>query len=345
MQPQGPRGAVLAALLAVTVGCMPAKAFAQGFFQSLFGGGAPQQSAPPPRPLPQPAPPAAGFGYRAPLYDPYQQRQRHEDDGETRESGGTFRTMCVRLCDGYYWPISQSVRRSSFHRDARACKASCGQEARLFFHASTSGDASEMVDQQGRAYTSLPTAFLHRKRIVDGCRCRPEPWSEAELSRHRLYAFNEARERLRQEHAQPEMAAGGGPAPEVVSGKSVTVTVLGERPAGEQRPAPSAAADDRVDRATPAAEPAPQSVASAETAAPAEAAGPRASASVGVAPEPFARRQEARERRTRARRGTVMARAQHSASPAAIRKAHAPIRHASASALGGPKPASRWPGD
>ena len=45
-----------------------------------------------------------------------------------------------------------------------------------------------MVDLTGMAYSALPNAFRYRKALVPECRCRPQPWSEAELQRHREYA-------------------------------------------------------------------------------------------------------------------------------------------------------------
>jgi hypothetical protein len=92
------------------------------------------------------------------------------------------------MCDGYYWPISFSTSRRGFHRDANVCKASCGSEAQLFFHHKTSGEPASMTDLAGRSYSRLPNAFRYRKALVPGCRCKPEPWSEAEVERHRRYA-------------------------------------------------------------------------------------------------------------------------------------------------------------
>jgi hypothetical protein len=102
--------------------------------------------------------------------------------------GGIYRTLCVRLCDGYYFPISHATGSSGLRADAEACSASCGSEARLFYHANPGGSAESMIDLAGRAYTSLSTAFKYRKTLVPDCRCRPQPWSETELARHRAYA-------------------------------------------------------------------------------------------------------------------------------------------------------------
>jgi len=96
------------------------------------------------------------------------------------------------MCDGYYFPISGSVTQRDFYRDANICRRSCGSDAVLFYHAASSGDASAMVDLTGRAYARLPNAFRYRKQLVDGCKCRPEPWAPSEIARHDRYAVDEA---------------------------------------------------------------------------------------------------------------------------------------------------------
>lgn len=98
----------------------------------------------------------------------------------------TYRTLCVRHCDGYYWPVSNAVSRSRFYRDADACRESCSAEASLYYHP-VDGGTDDMVDLMGRSYASLPAAFQYRKSLVHGCTCRPQPWSESEFERHRAY--------------------------------------------------------------------------------------------------------------------------------------------------------------
>jgi hypothetical protein len=56
--------------------------------------------------------------------------------------GSTYRTLCVRLCDGYYFPISHATGQDGFMRDAERCAASCGSDARLFFHRNPGGDVA-----------------------------------------------------------------------------------------------------------------------------------------------------------------------------------------------------------
>lgn len=171
--------------LALCASATPASA--QGFFETLFGfGSRPPRSAPVDRP-----PNAATFGYRTPLYYPDRQG-RQGREGEQREAQpGKYRTLCVRMCDGYYFPISENASRSAFYKDANVCRARCGGEARLFHYTVKSEEPADMVDTSGRAYSQLPTAFLYRKTYVSGCKCKPDPWSQSELRRHDTYARDE----------------------------------------------------------------------------------------------------------------------------------------------------------
>jgi hypothetical protein len=166
------RIALLMGLLA-----LPAVAHAQAAGPPGFG------SAPPPRPYRYPALPYGYAPYNGP-YSPY----RFEEEVRPLSRPSTYRTLCVRLCDGYYFPISSAATQDTLAHDADVCSASCGAEARLFFHPSGGGDAGNAVDLTGMAYSALPNAFKYRKTLVEGCRCRPQPWSEAEVERHRAYA-------------------------------------------------------------------------------------------------------------------------------------------------------------
>jgi Protein of unknown function (DUF2865) len=160
---------LLAFLVLAATGLPVQPARAQGFFQQFFG--SQQLPLPPPRPYP-------GVGRLSP-YQSY--------GNGLRDRGSTYRTLCVRLCDGYYFPISFSTTRSEFAHDADKCSAACGGEARLFYHANPGGEVETMVDLAGMGYAELSTAFKYRKTLVKGCTCRPQPWTEAEAARHRTY--------------------------------------------------------------------------------------------------------------------------------------------------------------
>lgn len=87
---------------------------------------------------------------------------------------GTFRTLCVRTCDGYYFPISFSTVDNRFEQDLAQCQSMCpGTDVSLFFHPMPNGDAEEAISYRtGEPYTALQNAFAYRERIVEGCSCK-----------------------------------------------------------------------------------------------------------------------------------------------------------------------------
>ncbi|HEX9905870.1 MAG TPA: DUF2865 domain-containing protein [Propylenella sp.] len=87
---------------------------------------------------------------------------------------GTYRTLCVRSCDGYYFPISFSTTPDRFPDDASACEAMCpGTEAKLFYHSNPGGGPENMTSIAGEPYSSLETAFQYRTSYNPACTCRP----------------------------------------------------------------------------------------------------------------------------------------------------------------------------
>ena len=104
--------------------------------------------------------------------------------------------MCVRLCDGYYWPVNSGTRSSSIARDKSVCEQSCQSEAKLYVQYSLAADAGDMRDLSGKPYRKLKTAFLYRKSYDPACKCKPDPWSKPELSRHEEYRAAESGETL-----------------------------------------------------------------------------------------------------------------------------------------------------
>jgi len=163
-----------------------------------------QQGAPAPR-LVEPA----AFGSSSRNWGRSSRRERDddndhdEDDEEERpQEAGTYRTMCVRLCDGYYFPISFAASRDRFARDAKACESSCGGQARLFVYRNPGADVEDMVDLHGRPYRQLSTAFLYRQEYVAACKCQPNPWDAEARERHRLYALAAAKRKGSKEAAR-----------------------------------------------------------------------------------------------------------------------------------------------
>ena len=95
---------------------------------------------------------------------------------------GTFRTVCVRTCDGYYFPISYSTVQSRFADDQRTCQRECpATEAQLYTYRNPGEDVGQAVSLAGQPYTALPTAFQYRKEFNAACSCRKpgQSWADA----------------------------------------------------------------------------------------------------------------------------------------------------------------------
>jgi hypothetical protein len=118
----------------------------QGFFDALFGGGT--------------------------IINP----------GGDGAPSGTYHTVCVRACDGYYFPISYSTMPSRFADDAHACQRLCpAAEAELYSFRNPGENMEQAISVSGQAYTALPNAFRYRKEIIAGCSCRRpgQSWADA----------------------------------------------------------------------------------------------------------------------------------------------------------------------
>jgi len=185
------------------------------FIDSLFG--SPNQSLPPPSP-------------------------------DLGAPSGTFRTVCVRTCDGGYFPVSFATYQARFGDDERTCKALCpATEATLFTYRNPGEDINQAVSINGQSYTSLPNAFKYRTEFSPSCACKAagQTWSEALKSvddragveQGDIIVTEESAKRM-QQRAQPK----GAPPPRKGTAPNGTAAA----PAGTPAPAETTAiAPDR----------------------------------------------------------------------------------------------------
>jgi hypothetical protein len=189
--------------IAAATSAMAQPADAQSFFQQLFG------SAPS---TPAPVTPRAATSqksYSSRLAEGFKSSSRvsryqsTRDDAEAYKRdpgyGGSYRTVCVRMCDGYYWPVSSNVSSARFQADERRCDANCLGDAKLFVLGKSSDNIKDMVSLDGQVYGKMKTAFLYRRRLVQGCGCKPAPWSAAETFRHGQYEAVIAQKKAKEE--------------------------------------------------------------------------------------------------------------------------------------------------
>jgi hypothetical protein len=101
---------------------------------------------------------------------------------ELAPPSGTYRTVCVRTCDGAYFPISFATVPGRFADDERACKAQCpATEANLYTYRNPGEDMNQAVSVSGQNYTALPNAFHYRTEFNPTCACKApgQTWADA----------------------------------------------------------------------------------------------------------------------------------------------------------------------
>ena len=102
-------------------------------------------------------------------------RQRHgiAGDEELANRNNTFRTLCVRKTDGYYFPISFSTLRDRFEQDEQTCSQMCpNTEVGLYYHRMPVEDSEDMIAfGTEQPYAKEPFAFAYRKEFDRNNRC------------------------------------------------------------------------------------------------------------------------------------------------------------------------------
>lgn len=91
-----------------------------------------------------------------------------------KERRHRYRTVCVRSCDGYFFPVREFASRANFSEDESACQTLCPEaEVKLYIQKVTNDDVFEgMRSLNGEDYANHENAFQYQKSLVDGCRCR-----------------------------------------------------------------------------------------------------------------------------------------------------------------------------
>ncbi|MCZ7482320.1 DUF2865 domain-containing protein [Rhizobium rhizogenes] len=95
---------------------------------------------------------------------------------------GGLRTLCVRTCDGSFFPIASNASPLDFRAQAEQCQKMCpGTQTELYFHSMTDQETSDMVSAEtGKPYRDLPTAFAYRNASTKapGCACNMAAYHE-----------------------------------------------------------------------------------------------------------------------------------------------------------------------
>ncbi|MFM7085258.1 MAG: DUF2865 domain-containing protein [Hyphomicrobium sp.] len=93
----------------------------------------------------------------------------------------TYRTLCVRLCDGYYFPVSFSTLPNHFERDEYTCQSKCMAPTELYYYQNPGGAVEQMVGARTNIpYSQLQNAFRYRREYVEGCSCKEQEFNTQE---------------------------------------------------------------------------------------------------------------------------------------------------------------------
>jgi hypothetical protein len=163
---------------------------------------------------------------------------------------GTFRTVCVRSCDGGYFPISFATVPARFPDDERTCKNLCpAAEATLFTYRNPGEDINQAVSINGQPYSSSPNAFRYRQEFNPSCSCKAagQTWSDALKSIDDKAAAEQQGDIIVTEESAKKMSR---PPPKAAS---AAATKKGAAPAGTTASAP---APDAPAAAAPPTDPA-----------------------------------------------------------------------------------------
>jgi hypothetical protein len=157
----------------------------------------------------------------------------------------TYRTLCVRLCDGGFFPISFATTRARFARDDEVCRGGCGVPARLYVYRNPGGRPEYMHDLAGNAYAELATAFLFRAVHDRACTCKQRPLTVAAHERQpshpddEWYATPPIRADATQAAAETMAASGTGEGTARAEAEKPPTGVPDAEPRRRARPAPA----------------------------------------------------------------------------------------------------------
>lgn len=164
----------------------------------------------------------------------------------------TYRTLCVRLCDGYYFPVSFSTLPSHFAQDAEACSSRCAAPTELYYYPNPGGAVDQSVALTTQEpYTKLRVAFRYRKEYVNGCSCKEAEYVPDGAAANKKADGGAA---VPQTSAFPARRADAHTAPDtsLTTGSTSIPATEGEAPAAAPAPVAPSAPPQAAPESTPA---------------------------------------------------------------------------------------------
>ncbi|MGY2047190.1 DUF2865 domain-containing protein [Methylobacterium sp. JK268] len=84
------------------------------------------------------------------------------------------RSVCVRTCDGYLFPLATLGAREDAAVQAQSCATACPGSEMQLYTVGAGQDLDRAVSLTGQPYREMASAFLYRSRVVASCSCHPD---------------------------------------------------------------------------------------------------------------------------------------------------------------------------
>jgi hypothetical protein len=97
------------------------------------------------------------------------------------DPNGRYRSVCVRTCDGFFFPVSYQTYANRLAQDATVCQSSCAAPAELYVYRNPGQEIDQAISLNGTAYADLPAAFKYRKAYIKGCSCKADEYNPTEI--------------------------------------------------------------------------------------------------------------------------------------------------------------------
>ncbi len=140
-----------------------------------------------PNPFVRPAPPREG------VWRSEDRPSHHHSASENRRhgyGGGGSMSVCVRTCDGSFFPLPYSGASGASLEDV--CQALCPNAAVELYTMPFGGTIDEGASATGARYSALPNAFKFQQTYDPTCSCRRpnQSWADALAAAERRFGRN-----------------------------------------------------------------------------------------------------------------------------------------------------------
>lgn len=116
--------------------------------------------------------PVGGRLVQIPISDPAPWLQPEKRAAATMIGLGSRRPVCVRLCDGYFFPLTSSPRSGATASAQADCAGLCPDApTALYFLPAGSDKIEDAASASGQRYTALPVSLRYRTTLDNTCAC------------------------------------------------------------------------------------------------------------------------------------------------------------------------------